>query len=334
MIHVSLLEPGAPEWAAVLAAYPHDFHHDPGYAALCARYEAGAARALYVGDGRRRMLLPLLVRDELDATSPYGYPGPIGDADFVGDALEAGLEHARSAGLVSIFVRLHPLLNANPPTGIGTLVRHGETVSVDLRHSDEAMWSQTRADHRNQVNRAIRLGHRASIDTTFARYVDFQRIYGETMLRVGASSYYQFDADYFTRLREVLGERLHLCIVEIAGVLAGGGLFVETDGLVQYHLSGTDDAFVRERPTKLMLHFARGWARDRGNDRLHLGGGVGGARDSLFDFKAGFSPDRHAYHTLRLVADPDRYAALVRARHPDADPTDLGGFFPRYRQSA
>ncbi len=334
MIHASLLAPGAPEWDRVLGSYPHDFHHEPGYAALCAAHEAGTPRALYVQDGDRRMLLQLLLRDGLDGVSPYGYPGPIGDADFFTDALQAGLERARSEGLVSIFVRLHPLLNAIPPADVGTLVHHGATVSIDLRLSDEAMWSQTRADHRNQINRAIRMGHTASIDTEFVRYDEFQGVYRSTMRRVGASDYYLFDEAYFAELHSVLGDRLHLCVVEIDGAFAGGGLFVETDGLVQYHLSGMAEAFVRDRPTKLMLHFARGWAKERGDTRLHLGGGVGGSEDSLFDFKAGFSPDRHPYHTLRLVADTARYAELVRERDPQADPRDLRGYFPAYRAPA
>ena len=41
------------------------------------------------------------------------------------------------------------------------------------------------------------------------------------------------------------------------GEIAGGGLSVETRGLLQYHLSGSDHRFQRERPTKLMLHFVR-----------------------------------------------------------------------------
>ena len=326
-----MLPPGSPEWAQVLDAYPHDFHHEPAYVALCAAHERGAPRALYVEDGARRMLLPLLVREGLDAISPYGYPGPIGDDALFADALLAGMDHLRGEGLVSVFVRLHPILNATPPSGVGTLVRHGETVSIDLHQTVEQMWTQTRADHRNQINRALRLGHRAYIDTDWRQYGAFQSIYRSTMRRVGASEYYLFDAAYFAGLRASLGDRIHLCVVEIEGAVAGAGLFVETAGLVQYHLSATDEAFIGDRPTKLMLHFARGWARERGNARLHLGGGVGGQSDSLFDFKAGFSRERHPYHTLRLVTDPARYGELVRARHPSADPTDLSGYFPGYR---
>ena len=233
--------------------------------------------------------------------------------------------------MVAVFVRLHPILNAAPPAGIGTLVRHGDTVSIDLTHSIEEMWSETRADHRNQINRALRLGHVARIDEDWAHDRTFQGLYQTTMRRVGATESYLFDEAYFAELRALLGNRIHLCVVEIGGRVAAAGLFIETGGLVQYHLSATDEAFARDRPTKLMLHFARGWAKDRGNTRLHLGGGVGGRQDSLFDFKAGFSRDRHAFHTLRMVADPGRYAALVNAGRPTADPLDLTGYFPGYR---
>jgi hypothetical protein len=41
---------------------------------------------------------------------------------------------------------------------------------------------------------------------------------------------------------------------------------------------------------------------------------LGVVDDSLFAFKAGFLPRRHAYSTLLLVADSDRYDAQTLAR--------------------
>jgi hypothetical protein len=60
--------------------------------------ERGRPRAPYVTDGRRTMLLPLVIRGirdgGFDATSPYGYPGPVGtgtdDPTFLRVALVAG----------------------------------------------------------------------------------------------------------------------------------------------------------------------------------------------------------------------------------------------------
>jgi len=337
----SLLDVDAPEWEAVLRAARHDFYHLPAYVALCAVQEGGQPRALCVTDEERAMLLPLVIRGipggGFDATSPYGYPGPVGigtdDPAFLRVALVAGLQVLREAGIVSAFVRLHPLLNPLPPNGIGTLVRHGETVSIDLTLPIEELWVQTRLNHRRDIARAVRLGYVARMDEDWQHLEAFKHLYWATMARRSATPFYFFEDAYFDRLRDALGENLHLCVVEKDGVIAAVGLFVETNGIVQYHLSGTGDAFRTVQPTKLMMHFVRGWAKDRGNQVLHLGGGVGGDSDSLLQFKIGFSPLRHTFNTLRMVTDEPEYDRLVAARDPLLDPNARSGFFPLYRQA-
>lgn len=336
-----LLDIGAPEWEAVLRAARHDFYHLPAYVALSALQERGRPCALRVTHGGRTMLLPLLVREipggGFDATSPYGYPGPVGigtnDPAFLRVALVGGLQVLRQAGLVSAFVRLHPLLNPLPPTGIGTLVRHGESVSVDLTLPTEELWAQTRLNHRRDIRRAVRLGCVASMDEDWKHLESFKKLYRATMARRSAAAFYLFEDAYFDGLRDALGESLHLCVVEKDGVVAAAGLFVETNGIVQYHLSGMDDGFRMVQPTKLMMHFVRGWAKGRGNRVLHLGGGVGGDADSLLQFKVGFSPLRHAFATLRMVIDEREYGRLVAARDPLLDPGARSGFFPLYRRT-
>jgi hypothetical protein len=345
-MNVELLAPSSPRWAAVLDEVEHDFYHLPAYAELSAKVDGGEARALLVADGDRAMLLPFLARpipgagDAWDALTPYGYPGPLvtggGDAGardvFASRALEAASEVLRARGCVSLFARLHPLIGATPRPENGLLVQHGTTVHVDLRKTADELWAETMSGHRNEINRAIKAGHRAYFDESF-RHVDrFVEIYHATMSRVGAAAHYFFDRDYVIGLREALGGRLSLAVVEIDGQIAGAGLFAMTGGIVQYHLSGTDEAFLKARPTKLMLHFVRSWAKERGARWLHLGGGVGGGEDSLFKFKAGFSKLRSPFFTLRLVVDPAAYRALSRAKHPGADDTDLSGFFPLYRR--
>ena len=87
------------------------------------------------------------------------------------------------------------------------------------------------------------------------------------------------------------------------------------------------------QPTKLMMHFVRGWAKDRGNQVLHLGGGVGGDSDSLLQFKGRFSPLRHTFATLRVVIDGQEYDRLIAARDPLLGPDARRGFFPLYRHA-
>lgn len=337
----TLLDVDAPEWEAVLRTARHDFYHLPAYVALCAAQDRGVPRALYFSEDGRDMLLPLVIRaiegGGFDARSPYGYPGPVGigtdDPAFLRVALAAGVQALREANLVSVFVRLHPLLNSSPPTGTGTLVRHGETVSIDLTLPTEALWTLMRTSHRRDITRAVRLGYIARMDQDWRHLASFGRLYRATMARLSAAPFFFFDDEYFDALRDGLGERLHLCVVEKDGVLAAAGLFVETDGIVQYHLSASDEAFRMVQPTKLMINFVRGWAKDRGNKVLHLGGGVGGDSDSLLWFKAGFSPPSHTFCTLRIVIDEAEYTRLLGSRDPLLDPSARSGYFPLYRQA-
>lgn len=340
VMRARLLAVDAPRWESFLRDTRHDFYHLPAYVALCAAQEQAEATALFVEDGERSMLVPLIFRgipgsDGRDASSPYGYPGPLvsgtDDPAFLPEALIAGTAALRAQGIVSAFVRFHPLLNASLPAGIGEIVHHGDTVSVDLTLPETTLWAQTRHNHRRDITNAVKSSLVARMDRGFELYGAFKRVYRETMDRHAASAYYLFDDAYFDGLRDALGEGLHLCVVEKGDSVAAAGLFVETDGIVQYHLGGTDEAFIGFEPSKLMLHFARDWAKERGNRHLHLGGGVGGATDSLLHFKAGFSPLRHPFYTLRMVIDEAEYRRLAKAHEPSLDPEVSGGFFPRYR---
>ncbi len=337
---VRLLDVDAPQWAGFLRRTPHDFYHRPEYVAACAAYEHGDGRALYVEVGEASLLLPLIIRDipdsdRRDAMSPYGYPGPLvsgtSDPGFLSTAMATGLAAIGAGGIVSVFVRLHPLLNEVPPMGVGEVVLHGETVSIDLSVSPAMRHAHLRHNHRRDISRARRNGLVGREDVDFAAFDEFKRIYRDTMELRAARSYYFFRDDYFDGLRDALQGRLHLMLVEQDEAVAAAGLFVETDGIVQYHLGGTERTLATFEPAKLLIDYAADWATERGNRNLHLGGGVGGANDSLFHYKAGFSRLRHPYRTLRVVLDDHEYARLSAARTPGPSVGQAGDFFPRYR---
>jgi hypothetical protein len=336
-----LIAPEDPAWVEVLRSEPHDFYHLPAYTALEATREDGDPRALLVESGRARLLLPLIVRGmtggDVDATSPYGHPGPLvtgtDDAGWASEALEAGIERLRELGVISLFVRLHPLLNARPIEGVGTLVRHGDTVAIDLSLSAEELWQQTRRNHRQQIRQAREAGYTVREDQAWERAPEFRAIYRATMDRLGASDCYRFDDEYFDALRSALGDRLHLAVVEIDGRVAAAMLFAETAGIVVTHLSGSDERDDRHQPTKLIYDFVRTWGRERGDRWMQIGGGCGGADDSLMHFKCGFSPLRFPFHTLRVIVRPDAYARLTSSLGCGASSAgEAIGYFPAYRR--
>jgi hypothetical protein len=80
---------------------------------------------------------------------------------------------------------------------------------------------------------------------------------------------------------------------------------------------------------KLLLETARGMFEARGDAILHLGGG--GGKDSLFNFKAGFSRRRHPFHTWQWIVLPEIHDELCRihGREPATAQTE---FFPLYRE--
>ena len=68
---------------------------------------------------------------------------------------------------------------------------------------------------------------------------------------------------------------------------------------------------------------------------MHIGSGVGGAKDSLFTFKSGFSRQRHQWFALRLITDVEKYHDLVelRAKYLRVESKQLltSNYFPAYR---
>lgn len=329
-----------PAWTDLLARVRHDFHHLPAYAELCAADAGDRPVAAHVSDGERSLLLPLVLRrcgEAADAASPYGYPGPLAtdrDPAFLRMAMATVRETLHARGIVSAFIRMHPILNPGTTAALGTLVEHGDTVGIDLTRSPEEIWRRMRSNHRRDITRARRDGWAARVDPDWTHYRRFQRLYRATMDRLSAADHYLFDGSYFDGLRAALGDRMRLWVVERDGVLAAAALFVTTGDLVDYHLSGFDPEVPCVQPTKLLIHAAALAGRDAGARVLLLGGGLGARDDSLLHFKAGFSPDRYRFRTLRMVLDTAAYAALVRARDPRLDPRDTRSYFPLYRAPA
>jgi hypothetical protein len=334
-MHVDLIEPTDRRWRDTLAMIRHDFYHLPEYVSLESSRLGGTAVAAYVEQPGVRLVLPLIRRaiprsDAFDLVSPYGYPCPIGqfeDAALMRGAFSAVVQTLREQGFVSMFVRLHPILELPDDafTGLGTLVEHGQTVSIDLRQNEAEQWHGIRRDHRASLNRSARLGHRAFMDDTGEHLDRFITLYLDTMRRQNAAAEYFYSRDYLSGLWRELRGHVHLGVVEIDGSIVCAGLFGESNGIIQYHLSGNEEQALKLSPMKILLNHARQWATQRGATVLHLGGGVGGAQDSLMLFKAGFSDRRHLFKTWRVVLDEQRYTEL------SGKELGANGFFPAYR---
>src|SRR3712207_2790719 len=140
MAEAALLDPGDTAWADALSRIHHDVYHLPEYVRLDATLSGHQPVAFRYAEAGRVLLLPLLLRpipdsDLRDATSPYGYPGPVSNAalddfGFWSRAFQAMTDLLAGWRVVTAFVRLHPLFTfpAKALAEVGTVVHHGETV--------------------------------------------------------------------------------------------------------------------------------------------------------------------------------------------------------------
>ena len=347
------------EWLAILRrTSQHDFYFRPGYHRLAEERGEGNARLFVYEQSGYTIALPLLVRriddvSELsshseswqDASSVYGYAGPVASSAAIPASVvrrfhETLTDALHELRVVSLFSRLHPLLaQQHLVSGAGECRVGGQTISIDLTLTEEAQRAQYRGNIRSRINQLRRSGYTCSVDREKQHLREFVSIYYETMHRVRAQHGYFFEEDYFFGLAEQLGETLQLFLVRAPNEeIVGGGLFTLCDGIVQYHLGGTRTAALKASPTALLFDQVRIWAQQQGAQLLHLGGGVGGVGDSLFQYKAGFSQRRHTFATWRWIIAPEVYARLTEARERWAGQANLdlaaSDYFPAYRAAA
>lgn len=346
-VEAMFIEVDDSRWSEILSRLPHDVYHTAGYMRHAARHEGGRPVAFWAQCDGGEFFVPLLLRtlpdplqapaDWLDATTPYGYGGPLcrndSDSGLYQRFVDELAVQCCEIGIVSLFLRWNSFSLSPESVDTGERVRHGETVVINLAQSMEELDGQIRAGHRSEIRWLRNNGYTVRWND-WSFYPRFQQLYADTMRRVSARDQYFFSPGYFEELKTELGDQLHFgTVLAPDGAVAAASLFTECDGIVQYHLSASDANYQKRSPTKLLLVTARDWAKARGNRVFHLGGGLGAQVDALYKFKAGFSNDRCFFETSRLITDPDRYRQLNQtwmSLNPLAS-SDTE-FFPAYRR--
>jgi hypothetical protein len=381
------------------AAYHLVWQRNGDGAARGAVFENAGGTVLYPFLQRPLDALPFLGtawRGRCDITSAYGYGGPLtavsgeeppalpgrSAAADVAAAADAGTPAApaasaarsrllaafraefcawcRDEGVVSEFIRFHPLLQ----TELGLAVAASADVAaadstgdaspaLEVVPANITIWRRlsTPEEHRatlsSSTRRNLRKADRAEltfgVETSNEAWARFTELYTETMRRREASGYYLFPPRYFDDCRELLGDAAALLTVRRpapAGEVGGGepgeivaaAFFLRSERAVHYHLGGSDSAALGERPNNLLFVGAMDWGAELGAEAMHLGGGFRAGGDELFRFKAGFSPLRARFHMGRCVQDEAVYEEAVSAWRA-AGGEDPGGYFPAYRAS-
>src|SRR5438067_1695460 len=345
------------EWTgAVQRARQYDFYFLPEYHAFAERCGNGEARLFVYEQAGYTISLPLIIRTLAglpgiggwankwrDGMSVYGYSGPLYSHEDMPPTVIGEFQRALRAALqelqvVSVFSRLHPLLPAQSTLldGLGNHQPEGVTVSINLSATPVEQRAQYDGATKTRLNRLVRMGVTGALDPEQRHLPEFIALYHETMRRVKAEQSYFFDATYFSDLAKSLGPVLKLFVVKMPdGEVISGGLFTLCDGIVQHHLGGTRDTAVKLSTMVLVLETVRRWANENGAHTFHLGGGVGAKPDSLFQFKAHCSRQRHKFATWRWIVAPQVYTQLSLQKDRWNSKCGLraisASFFPAYR---
>jgi lipid II:glycine glycyltransferase (peptidoglycan interpeptide bridge formation enzyme) len=284
--------------------------------------------------------LPLLIRkiegtDYFDASSVYGYGGPLASiktnlADF--SVFKTHLQdYLKAQNIISVFARLHPYIPNQELVlaSLGAIKTLGKVVNIDLKLSaDEQLkqYSKTTKRYLKKIKKTCSVDIQNHENAIFK----FIELYEENMNRVKAKSEYFFPKEYYLNFANAKDFKTDFVFVELNDTkeIISGAMIIYTNEIVQYHLSGTSNAYLNITPIRLILDEIRIKASEQGYSILNLGGGLGSQEDSLFSFKSSFSKDLREFKVWNYICNQQIYDKLSA---PNKNLTADTNFFPLYR---
>lgn len=333
------------QWDEALKLADHsDFYHTYHYHHLSKQHNENPVLIKYHYQDNI-ILLPLLLRpiedtDYSDATSVYGYAGVLtanNNKNFNHLNFKKELNNLfHTSKIVSVFSRLHPFLSYQETIlyGLGQITSPGNVVYIDLTKSLEVQRLDYSRRLKTYLNKAEKNCY-IEVGTTHKDLNKFIELYYNNMKRVEANKYYFFSTNYFEQLlkSEDFKTELLLCKLKETDEIISAGLFIKTDEIVQYHLSGTNELFEDLNPVKFLIDYSRIKATNEGFQFFNLGGGRSSKDDSLFRFKSRFSKDIKPFKLWKYIVNPEVYQDLEAKLNvqqlplqPDPD------YFPSYRR--
>jgi hypothetical protein len=336
------------QWREALGRVRHDIYHTPEYHCLSGFGQQGKPQAFVYQEDALSFFWPYLLSPIAgaagfhDATSVYGYSGPVGSTkpDFAARAWAALLDHWKSLQVVSAFTRFHPLL-ANfeildeIPSAKAGIQEYGNTVSIDLHLPSEVHVQQYSKNLRYDIRKGRETGLATIEDETWTHTDDFVAVYGDTMARCGSRPEYVVDRAWVCNFREALGSRARLFVTKRGESVAAVMIAIAYEEFLHCHLIGSAPEFATSSPSKILLDDVRAWGVQNGYGSMHLGGGLGGREDALFQFKRRFSPLTHSFRTGRWILDEPVYRDLEEANRSRLAAKGIRledvSYFPSYR---
>ena len=271
-----------------------------------------------------------------DITTPYGYGGFLVEGKVTEDSLK-NLDNkysyiCKKEGVVSEFVRFHPVLNNGEDLKcIYDVTTLGNTITVDL-YSRNHIWNNFTSKNRNMIRKAMKSG----VDIYWGRepnsFDEFIGLYNATMDKDNALDYYYFNRDFYNSILNDLKYNSLMFYAMYEEKIIAMSMILYSNEQVHYHLSASDREYQHLAPSNLLLYEVACWACENGYKSFHLGGGLGSKEDSLYKFKKVFNKDSTTTFSIgRKIFNEEIYNELVQIRNYDEDFNMETLFFPTYR---
>lgn len=328
------------DWDKYIAqSYAHEGFHTWYYHSLNTEGEP----LLFVYEESKVFVsLPVIKRkiegsEYFDMTCVYGYAGPLSNIAFeklttptIMQFKIAFAAFMKAESSICIFSRLHPFLNQyHLLENIGGIKDNGTTLYVDLSISEEDQRNRYDKRLNRQIRSLRKMGYVIKEAESVQEIEDFVEMYHKNMDRLNASPNYYFNAQYFINLLNKEYMKNKLVLIYDGANLMCGALILLSDDIVRNHLSATSPDYLSISPSKLLTDEISMIGRRLGKKIFHLGGGVGGKEDSLFNFKKLFSNLQVKDRIWCYINDESAYTHLVLRSGVDINPETK--FFPLYR---
>lgn len=327
------------DWQTIVESMDYfDFYHTYDYHYISKKANEFPLLLVYKEENKT-IAIPFLKRPIdntpfFDLTSVYGYAGPLSkniDQGFNNELFVHNLmTYFTESSIISVFSRLHPYFDNQPIIlkSLGNTPAMGKVVYIDTTKDLNLQRSSYSKSTKNRVNKCRK---KLSIKeaSTKLEINNFIDIYYENMDRVNANQEYYFSREYFYDFVNSSDIKTSILLVshnETNDIIAGA-MFVLTNNIVQYHLSGTKTAYLDLAPANFFIDEMRLKATAEKYKFFNLGGGLGGSEDSLFNFKSSFSNQYKDFQVWELIVNKEIYHKLSENRKTNAN----SKFFPLYR---
>lgn len=233
--------------------------------------------------------------------------------------------------LVSVYSRLHFLFGQEAfLSGYGQMIEEGVEVTLHLTLPPEEQFRRYHRGHRADVRKLRRRGFVCK-EVGPECLDEFMDVFYSTLDRAGARRIFYASKSHFEYLMSEMKDHIHLFACKDGEKVACAGFVTECKGRIAAYRAGCSNEYRGSGVSKLLYDHVRLWGNSIGAGIFELGGGVDGARDSLYRFKMDFGGQEHVYSTWRYVANREVYDDLCRQAFVQAGTRPDDAYFPEYR---